>query len=410
MYCCLVSLLLALNVFAEDKRTLRLTPEQAESLFMKQNLQLIAERMNVDIVDAEIVQSGLLPNPELSAEQINLWRAGREKQFSAELSLLVQTARKRRKLVRRERASREIAVQEFAETLRGLRVELRKSICGMEYLQSCRLTLERQLRLREQLIDAFRRQAMRGNTAKSELLRLQSSALELENEINELEVSLNGMSRTLKSLLNLAPSVELEVTTGDDGFHPVDPDAISLSRLQDIVAERPDVKRTAMEEKYHERSLDYEKSLRIPDITLSANYDRYGGVWNNFAGAGIRFDLPVFNRNQGNIRAARINVEKSRRLSERQLNEARLEIAEAFDNYVRAYRFYMKASDDELPAKLDETLDACTRNFLNRNIGILEYLDFMSAYKSNRMTVLKARENLMARFAELQHATDNAIY
>jgi cobalt-zinc-cadmium efflux system outer membrane protein len=410
-YCCFtLSLLLALNVFAEEKRTLRLTPEQVESLFMKQNLQLIAERMNVDIADAEIMQASLLPNPELSAEQINVWRAGREKQFSVELSQLVQTAHKRRKLVYRERASREIAVQEFGEILRGLRVELRKSVYEIEYLQSCILTLEHQLRSLEQLIDASRRQVLRGNTARSELLRLQSSALELEREIDELEVSLNGLRRTLKSLLNLAPSVEMEVTADSDTFQPVDPDTVSLSRLLDIVAERPDVKRTAMEGKYHERALDYEKSLRVPDITLSANYDRYGGVWNNFAGIGIRFDLPVFNRNQGNIRAARINIEKSKRLSERQLNDARLEIAEAFDNYARAYRFYRKTNDDELPAQLDETLDAYTGNFLNRNIGILEYLDFMEAYRSNKITVLRARENLLTSFAELQHTTGNAIY
>lgn len=388
---------------------MRLTPEQVESLFLKQNLQLIAERMNVDISDAEIVQARLSPNPELSAEQINLWRTGREKQFSLELSQLIQTAHKRQKLVLRERASREIVVQEFGETLRGLKVELRKSVYEMDYLQSYRRTLERQRQSLEQLIDAYRRQLLLGNTAKSELLRLRSSALELENEVNELETLLNGHRRTLKSLLNLAPSVEIEVT-GDEGFRPVNPDTVSLSRLFDVVAERPDVKRIELEVKYHEKSLAYEKSLRIPDVTLGANYDRYGGVWRDFIGLGIRFDLPVFNRNQGNIRAARVNVEKSKRLSERQLNDARLELAEAFDNYVRAYRFYTKLNDDELPAELDELLDAYTRNFLNKNIGMLEYLDFMEAYKSNKLTLLRAFENLRTRFAEFQHATGNAIY
>ena len=142
-----LAFILFISVFTvQGQNFLRLTPSDIESLFLKQNLKLIAEQMNIDIADAEIVQAKLWDNPNLSVSGINLWSTksqrdgnpelssplfgnfGKHTQFSVELSQLIQTANKRGKLVARDKISKEIAVQEFETVLRGLKSELRKSI------------------------------------------------------------------------------------------------------------------------------------------------------------------------------------------------------------------------------------------------------------------------------------------
>jgi cobalt-zinc-cadmium efflux system outer membrane protein len=45
-------------------------------------------------------------------------------------------------LVNREKISKEMAVSEFEEVLRGLKTELRNSIYELEYLQTYKKTLE----------------------------------------------------------------------------------------------------------------------------------------------------------------------------------------------------------------------------------------------------------------------------
>lgn len=329
-------------------------------------------------------------------------------QFSIELSQLIQTANKRGKLIRRETTFKNMALLEFEDILRGLKIELRKSINELIYLQSYVQVLTNQEQYLNQLISTCKKQQEQGNIARTELIRLQSSLLELNNEINDTKKELNEQHKNLKVLLNIAPNSTIEVENVD--YMTVNPENLSLVDLIQSASEvRPDIKKLKLETQYQERSLIYEKSLRVPDITISANYDRYGGVWKDFVGFGINFDLPVLNRNQGNIKAARISRDQSQYLAKQQQNIAEHEIAEALTNYIQAFNFYKKIKENESLSELDGMLSIYAKNLLNRNISMLEYVDFMDTYKINKQTILTAQKNIYTSFEELQYVTGRDI-
>lgn len=415
-----------LSLFAQEEKSIKLTVGEVESLFLSNNLQLIATRFDVDIADAAIAQAKLWDNPNLSISDVNLWSTGSQRdgenevipplfgsfakntEFSIELSQLIQTANKRGKLVNREKVSKEIALQEFEEVLRGLKVELRKSVYEIQYSQAYLAILTNQRESLSRLIESHKKQVSQGNIAKNELLRLQSSFLELENEINEVRSDLNEQQKTLKVLLNVDPFTNLEIE--EDRNPQKSPDSILLARLMELAEEsRPDMKLYKLQTQYHEKSLAYEKSLRVPDLTISANYDRYGGVWKDFIGFGVSVDLPFFNRNQGNIRAARISRDQSLYLARQQQNVIQHEVAASYNNYVYTYAFYKKINDDSLLPELDNMLDTYTKNLQNRNISMLEYIDFMDAYRANKQTVLTAKKKVSMQFEELQFTVGTEI-
>lgn len=417
-----ISLFSLLQLSAQSQ-ILRLTPEQVEALFLKQNLELIAEKLNISLADAEIAQAKLWDNPELSISDINLWntktqredlkemetsRFAKNTQFSIELSQLIQTANKRGKLINREKASKEIAIQEFEEVLRGLKVELRKSISELQYQQSYKKVLDSQANSLSELTEAYKKQVSLGNIAKSELLRLQASLLEVENENNELQMEINEQQKTLKSLLSIEPNIIIEIE--EVYTNHTNPENIPLASLLEQATEnRPDVKAQRLQVKYHEKSLAYEKAQRVPDITVSANYDRYSGVWKDFVGFGVSFDLPFLNRNQGGIKAAKINKEQSQYLAEQQQNIAQHEVVEAYSNYTMVYNFYNKIKNNELLSEIDKMLNIYTKNLLNRNVSMLEYMDFLDTYKSNKETILSAQKKLDTSFEELQYTVGTEI-
>jgi cobalt-zinc-cadmium efflux system outer membrane protein len=398
-----------LLVEAREIQTMKLSCRQVESIFFQQNLNLIAAQMNVDKADAGILQAKLWDNPELSVEQVNVWSgAGREKQFSVELNQLFLTARKRSKLVDREKASKEMAVHELEELMRSLVTELRKTVHEIQYLQSYIKTVENRQMSLESLIAACRKQVDMGNMSRNELLRLQSSLLELENESNEIETELNSLQKNIKSLLNLDTYINVEILPDERRLASPD-NLLETELMEQAMRSRPDLKFLQTETKFFEKSLLYEKSLAAPDITLSANYDRYGGVWNNFVGVGVSVSLPFLNRNQGNIRAARTSMKQSEYLSMQKVKEVQHEITEAYDNYCRAYRFHEKTKANELLSELGSMIETADRNFLNRTISMLEYLDLTEAYKNAGQTMLLAEKNLLNSLAELQYATGEEI-
>lgn len=405
---------------AKDSQTLKYSPAKIEAIFLKENLQLIAEKMNISLAEAEITQTKLWDNPELSIGGVNLWSTNtqrqelgaesfpRNMQFSIELSQLIQTANKRSKLVNSMKVSKEIAIQDFEDVLRGLKTELRKLIYEVEYLQSYQRVLFAQEESLEQLIASYQKQVAQGNIAKSELLRLQSGLLEQRNEINETQIALNEQQKSLKSLLNISALHIIEIESNN--VTNIDPNQISLASLFETAYEvRPDMKRGKLQTLLYQKILSYEKSQRVPDITLSTSYDRYGGVWKDFFGFGVSFNIPFLNRNQGNIKAAKINIEQSKIIDLQQQNIAQQEITEAFLNYSCAYKFHKEVESNELLTELDSMLELYTKNFLNRNISMLEYLDFMETYKSNKQIKLSSRKNLYSSFEEFQYAVGTEV-
>lgn len=408
------------RVPAQEPQVLRLEPAQIETLFIEKNLKLIAQELNICLAEAETAQAKLWDNPELSVESLNFWSSRKQRealntgafpqnvQFTVELRQLIRTAGKRSKQVSLAETSREIAVREFEDVLRALKVELRILIREIEFLQAYGQTLSVQQKSLEQLVATFEKQTERGNIARTELLRLQSGLLELENEMNETQADLNEQHKNLKSLLNMPPLITVEVTT--DNEEMIFPDSLLLpALLESAAAKRPDILQGALQTKYHEKALRYEKAKRIPDITLSAEYDRYGGVWKNFTGIGIGFELPVLNRNKGNINAAKISLLQSRHLYEQMQNVAQHEVTEALANYRQAQAFYRKVAANKLLSQLDEMLDSYTKNLLNRNISMLEYIDFMESYRNNRQTLLAARKKMHISFSELEYATGSEL-
>lgn len=158
-----------------------------------------------------------------------------------------------------------------------------------------------------------------------------------------------------------------------------------------------------------EKSLAFERAQRVPDLTLSANYDRFGGVWKDFVGFGVSIDLPVWNRNQGNMKAARVRIEQSRLEARQQENRVWNKIAEAFTNYSLVYSFHNRISENPLLEELDGMMEVYTRNLMERNISMLEYIDFMEAYKSNKETILNTKKNLLRQLEELQYTVGTDI-
>jgi cobalt-zinc-cadmium efflux system outer membrane protein len=208
--------------------TIYITAAGAEDLFIRQNLQLIAEKLNIDIADAAIMQAKLWPNPTLSVEDVNLWSTEEHRdemagiippgafapntQFAVGIEQVIVTGGKRRKLVEMERVSRDIAVQYFEELVRSLKVELRNACAEMLYLQEYRKVLEKQQVNLDALIGNYRRQVEQGNVSKSEYLRLQAELLGIRSEINELQRDMNQQQRDLKTLLNISTPSHIVLT------------------------------------------------------------------------------------------------------------------------------------------------------------------------------------------------------
>lgn len=407
--------------------TLKLSRQHYEELFLKQNLLLLAETYKINQAEAMVLQAKLWPNPNLTIEEVNLWATDKQlsyldeplpqvfgnvaqnTQFAVQLEQQIVTARKRKKLMDVEKIGVKVAEQEFEELLRNLKYEFRNTLTELQYLQLYNRVFLEQRNLIQNLLNAYKRQLENDHISKGEYMRLQTLQLEVSKEINELSKAKNEAEKELKVLLSITGPASLFVLEED--FTPnlqnlQNRDMLNLE--QDFLRYRPDVKLAELENEYFKSLLTYEKSQAIPDINLNASYDRGGGVWPSFFGFGLSIDLPVFNRNQGAIAHAQMGVENTTYLSNDLRLRARAEFDQNYKDFRAALTFY-ESIDPDFETDLDEIFESYTKNFVNRNISLLQYLDFQEAYLENKRIILEAKKEIHLQLERLQYTVGTEI-
>lgn len=422
----LSTVLLACWWDAAAQDTLHLSRSQCEAIFLKENLSLLAEQLNIPMAEAEVKQASLWPNPQFTLDEINLWATrhqtggqevsppiignwGRNQQYAISIEQLVYTAGKRKKLMALKSVGVEKAQQFFNELLRNLKLELRRQITELQYLQLSEQTFQTQLQSVNDLLRAYERQLKKGNIAATQITRLQSKQFELQKALHELKQQNNETQKELKQLLHLPPQTFLQLSS--DQFERSITDN-SIPTYQALVTEasihRPDYKLALLEKSYTEKAYSYEKALRTPDITIKGSYDRNGSTMLNFVGFGASIGLPFFNKNQGNIQKAELGIQQAKTLSQQSLHNVETEVAASYKSLLNAYTFH-RSIDPAYILRLDQSLEAHTRNFLSQNINMLEYLDFLESYQQNKLSILDASRDLNNAVEEVNYASGTEL-
>lgn len=406
--------------------TLVINQKEAEGLFLNNNLDLIIQKLNINQAEAQVIQAKLWPNPEFSVDEVNLWATknqlssgerlppiignfGKNQQFSAALEQRIETAGKRKQRIALESVSRDIVAEYYSELLRNLKTELRKNIFELSCKQSFLAVLNQQNSALEKLLAAFENQYRQNNISKTEVFRLKALKLELGQQILEARNEMHGIQKELSILLNIPSQryikADIPASVNLDGIKSLTLDNLQIS----AVTNRPDGKISFLEETLASKKYDLEYAQRKPDLTLGANYDRGGNFLLNFIGFGFKIDLPVFNRNQGNILESKIGFEKSKVASEQKTKTIEAEVTQAFrvlQNSLQAYQ----ALDPEYGQDLDHVFQTYTDYFLQRRINMVEYLDFFDVYISNKRTILSTTRQLIENLEDLSFVTASEIH
>jgi len=395
-----------------------------EALFLKENILLLAQNLQISQSEALVEQAKSWPNPTLTLDQVNLWATtrqtnnqettpalfgnfGRDQQFSVEFEQLIITAGKRKKLIDIEQLNVQKSKTYFAELLHNLKIEFRHLVTELETIQELENLYQIQIQSITTLTTAYAQHVEQGNVAKGEYIRLKALELQLLGELNDLKSEKNKVQTTLKSLMHLPPKTDLIIQDMQKEVPNIE--LWTIDQLITIAYEnRPDIELSALNKQLADKQYAYQQAQRMPDLTLKAVYDRNGSTMLDFIGFGIGIDLPLFNKNKGNIRYADKEREITNLLAQQTQNKIENQVVEAYQNARIAIEF-----GANIEANYEQTLDELfayyTINFQQRNINILEFMDFMEAYKENKKTILESKKNIRIVWEELQYAVGTEL-
>nr|WP_129733643.1 TolC family protein [Parabacteroides goldsteinii] len=403
------------NMRAEDQ-TIKLNLQEAGQRFTTCNLELIAERYNIDRAEAEVIQARLFENPVISLEQ-NVYNrlngkyfdVGREGEAVVEVEQLIYIAGQRNKRVRVEKLNKEMAVYQFEEVLRTLRSELNSKFIELYYTGKSLSVYDKEIVYLQQLLEVMKEQSAKGNISLLEKSRIQALLLSLQQERNEASNQLISLQGDMKLLLGLNASESFEPVFDESVLNQVDIASIPFIELNNRLAERPDIKMAHTNIQVSRANVSLQKSLAFPEVSLKGSYDRAGNFCDNYFAIGLSVSVPIFNRNQGNIKSARLSVLQNTNREELARKQAEKELFTSYARLEKAVKLY-NTSNYELERDFEMIIDGVNSNYRKRNISLLEFIDYYQAYKETCLQLYQTQKDVFLAMEEINTVTGSDVF
>ena len=369
--------------------TLSLTLQAAEQLFINNNLQILAQKYNVEATKALIIQAKLYPNPNINLTQ-GVYNTKTKKWFerdssgeqASQISQLIVLSRKIQKQVKIAETNYKLAEDNLYDLLRTLKLALRSSFYNIYYLQQTAKVYDEEIHALETIVTAYNQVQGKGYVSEADVVLVQAQLYSLQGEYQNLVDNLNDQQSQIRLLLQvhdsayIIPIIVPEIVKSNPG-------AYSLKTLLDSAyVNRTDLMIAKDNVQLSQQTYTYQKSLAIPDITLSTSYDRNGSAWKNFNAISIGFDIPIFNRNQGNIKNALILIDNSNAellFTQKNLEE---QVVRGLQKALDADKLY-KGIDPAFASKFDTLANEMVKNYMKRNVSLINFLNFYDSYKQN---------------------------
>ncbi len=399
----------AQSVLSLKEDTLHLTLPEAEKQFIQNNLQLLAQHYNIDIAKAQVVQARLFNNPNLGITG-NLYNPQQNKkvdlsnhtgEYIVGAQQLILLAGKRNKQISLAITNSESQENKFLDLLRTLRFTLRSDFYQLYFLQQSTSAYHTQITFLEKLNTAYQDLLAKGIVTLKDAVRIKSLFYVLKSEQTTLQNQINDLNADMQLLIR-DPSALIIPVTDSSNFFTVS--HLSLNVLLDTAyANRFDLKLAENNLQYARQNLSLQKAMATPDLTVGAQFDKRGSFVENASFFTLAMDLPFFNRNQGNIKAARISIDQSKTLLQQQHEAVQNEVQRSYLKALNTDQI-IQSFDPSFKHDLDRLLVGITENFEKKNISLLEFTDFYESYKTNILQFNQLQNERMQALEALQFA------
>ncbi|REA57545.1 TolC family protein [Dyadobacter luteus] len=400
------------TVHAQD--TLRLSIHQADSLFLRNNLELLAEKYQIDIAKSIEIQDKLWDNPSLSLE-ISAYNpsrgfldVGRNGQKAISIQQMITRAGKRNKQVALDVESTRKSEFQFYNLIRTLKFDLRQLFFETYFLEQTIARLDKQISTLRTTITAFDKEYSRNNISLKEVVRLKALMFQLTNDRADILFELSENQRDLRTYLNTELPIKALVSEQDINRYQIR--NYDTSTLKDkAIQSRADLKVAQSSSKQAELNYTLQKALAKPNLQLGAVYDQASNYTNNYFGVSATMDLPVFNRNQGNIRAAKSNISYFKTAEKAKEISINNEVDAALQKVNIAETAYQSV-ESRFTEQFELLNKGIYDNFQKQNITLLEFIDFIETYNESIREFNRLQADRIKVYEELNFVVGEELF
>lgn len=409
----LLLIIISLSCVCATAQNRMMTIEEVDSLAALRNLQLKALHQEVDAAEGQLSQARKYENPEVQVmhniqNPINRrwFDMGYDGETDVQISQSIAIGGQYKNKVRQAKASLNASKAGYQAEMLNVRQEACITFIELYNAQQKLKVFDKEIASVEKIHQAYDEQTSKGNVSKMETFRIAAMLSQLRAEKTELQLCVNNLQSQLRLLLNLQEDTPIRACIDEESaIRSVAEQLVGMAQtMPSTLQKHPEM----LQAKYLEESAQYavkvEKAEALPRISLNGEWDKNGSIGHNFFAVGATVSLPLWNRNQGNIRSAK--AQSAQAFIERQQREN--ELRASLQNHYQATLQNLKLVEDQkkhLSTDLDQLLCAAEDQFLKRNISVVEFVDLYSSFRDTHFMLEDAKAQLFKSNEEMKKYT-----
>ena len=399
-------LLFAVPVQADTRPSLNLAKAMERTLLQSPRLQQFPYQQRA--LEAQKLQAGLPPNPQLQADLENVSGSGDSRGLSGaeltiSLSQLIEMGEKRQRRMDVVDAKSSQLQQDFERQ----RLDTLSDVTA-KYLQGLRIDAlvswnQRRIQIEQQALEIISQRAAAGAVGQADVLRMQ---LLLERSASRQQ-QLNGERQLVYQQLAASWGGEVDFASLEGRLQQL-PTLPRRDVLEQAITDSPAFLQSHALARLREAQLRLSEAQSRADITFAAGIRRLQAQNDNALVFSFSMPLQFHDRNQGNIASAHAEFEAGlvqQQLTQTEMRMALLEIYQAMqNNQLQTHRL-----QQQLMPLTVELLKQIEAGYQSGQYNVLQWVDAQTESFTVERELIEAQTAVHLQLLELERLTGMAL-
>jgi cobalt-zinc-cadmium efflux system outer membrane protein len=398
-----------LVVACAGQNTTRITLDQAIDLALAHNHSILATRTLILQNQAQEITANLRPNPTLGADSqfvpffspqdFSGTNLNQTQQFDIGIGYLFERGRKRQRRLQAARDQTAVQRAQVADAERTLAFNVGQQFVSVLLAESTLQFALQDLKSFQQTVDISTAQFRAGSLSEGDYLKIKLQLLQFQTDVSAARLAKVQALVSLRETLgyNAVPA-DYDVT-GDLAYQPIQ------GRVEDFqtkgLAERPDFRAAELGITAAQSQILLAKANAKVDVNGTYDFTHVSGE--NTASIFVNFELPIFNRNQGEIARTGYALTQAQEQELAASDTVLSDVSNAYEA-VRSNDEVVQLYTSGYLQQAQDSRDISEYAYRRGAASLLDFLDAERSYRAVQLAYRQALASYMTALEQLKEA------
>ncbi len=391
-----------------------LTLDDAMRLAIEHNQALRAQRLSIDQARSNEITAALKPNPVFtnlnedfpifSPSDLTLENIRTNQEFTNSVTYTLERGGKRLKRVQVAEDTTDVTAKTVNDAERQLRFQVAQGFINVLLAKSNLGFAREDLANFSKVVDINKSRLAAGDISEADYLKIALQKLQFEQDVSAAEVALIQGKAALRQLVGYETVPENFDVAGNLIHTQYTTTQAELERQ--ALLERPDLQAAQSAVKLANDTVTLALGNRARDLTLEGEYKRNGTV--NGVGFGLSIEIPIHDRNQGEIARSRVAARQALVAAEAVQIGVLTDVRSAFAGYHTSDQVVSLYESGYLKQATDSR-DISNYAYSKGAASLLDLLDAERSYRATQLAYRQALAGYMTSVEQINFAVGKKV-